>query len=634
VATIARVSLYGQEPEAVLLGAFLSRLERRAVIDVGAERGSFAEEMLRAGSDVVHVIDPEPANAATLRSRFADDERVTVHEYAASDADGQLTLHKSVSPDGAPVTFGHTVLERPDTDEIAWREEIAVTARSLTSLVHDGEIPSRVGILKVDTEGHDLAVIAGMGELEADVVMVEFWTDLPHSLGTCPWTVDDLLSELRPRGFEQYALIAHRGEFVLLQWGDARLPPGHMGNLVFVHPRVLDQVAPALLELASTLALRSVEVGEMYSQAAWERLAVIEAQKRSLRLRDLGKGGKPKPIHEVDPRVEAAEIREHARRPLSTRLLYRLPTWTRPRIGRLRHHDPRPLRVPASYLSTRPPQHAPTVTLVTPSYQQGRFLAKTIDSVVGQEYPRLEYVVQDGGSSDETLDVLRRFDPVLTRWASEKDDGQADAINRGFRDTTGEVMAWLNSDDLLLPGALAYVSRFFVEHPDVDVVYGNRLMIDAADLQIGEWILPPHDDLALTLADFVPQETLFWRRRVWDAVGGRVDPEFGYALDWDLLLRFRDAGARMVRLPRYLGAFRVHDEQKTTAIHGLGADECARLLTRVHGRSVAHDEILERLKRYYARHVVAHAHRRLADRLHPSVDVSTTPREPVTSVPG
>ncbi len=260
----------------MLLSAFLSRLENRAVIDVGGERGAFADAMVRAGSDAVHVLEPEPENATALRRHFADDPRVTVHEFAVGAADGELRLHRSIAPDGTPVTFGHTVLERLDTDEIAWREAIPVRARSLASLVDAREIPARVGILKVDTEGHDLAVIAGMGGLEADVVMAEFWADLPRSLGPCPWTVDDLLEELRPRGFVEYALIAHRGEFVVLQWNDARIPPGHMGNLVFVHGRVVDRLAPALLELASTLASRCVDVGEMYSHAAWERLAVIE----------------------------------------------------------------------------------------------------------------------------------------------------------------------------------------------------------------------------------------------------------------------------------------------------------------------------------------------------------------------
>ena len=138
------------------------------------------------------------------------------------------------------------------------------------------------------------------------------------------------------------------------------------------------------------------------------------------------------------------------------------------------------------------------ITIVTPSFQQGRFLERTIYSILSQQYPRLEYVVQDGGSTDGTVDVLQRFEPLLTRWVSEPDDGQTDAINRGFRGTTGELMAWVNSDDLLLPGCLAYVARFLVEHPEVDVVYGYRLMIDEDDRQIGTWITPPHDDQALT----------------------------------------------------------------------------------------------------------------------------------------
>jgi FkbM family methyltransferase len=270
--TIGLVSLFGQEPEAWLLGAFLARLDHRSVIDVGAERGAFADALLRAGSEVVHVIEPEPDNAAFLRRRFTDDVRVTVHEYAASDADGELRLRKSVDPDGGPITFGHTVLERPDTDEIGWQETITVEARSLASLLDAGEIPSQVGILKIDTEGHDLAVISGMGRLEPEVVMVEHWTDLPHSLGTCPWTLEEVRSELRPRGFDHFAFIAHRREFVILQWDDGEVPPGHMGNLVFIHDRMVERLTPIVLEVASSLAIGAVEVGEMFSYRPWERI--------------------------------------------------------------------------------------------------------------------------------------------------------------------------------------------------------------------------------------------------------------------------------------------------------------------------------------------------------------------------
>ena len=342
------------------------------------------------------------------------------------------------------------------------------------------------------------------------------------------------------------------------------------------------------------------------------------------------------PLTKLEARliVEASAVRnvvealryEAVGRSFSMKVAARLPWWMKPRIGRLQHHGPRPLKVPAGYLRTRAPEQAPRITIVTPSYQQGRFLDRTIYSVVSQRYPALEYVVQDGGSSDQTLEVLRRFDPFLTRWASEADGGQADAINRGFQQTTGDLMAWLNSDDMLLPGSLAYVARFFVEHPGVDVVYGHRLMIDENDGQIGAWTLPRHDDLALTLADYVPQETLFWRRSVWEAAGGRVDPSFEYALDWDLLLRFRDVGGKMVRLPRYLGAFRVHDDQKTTVSHALGLEECTRLRKRVHGRDLSIGETVGRLKPYFLRHMLIHARHRFVDGL-------PVPRVPVWTVP-
>lgn len=270
------MDLYAQEPEARLLTAFLPRLEQRSVIDVGAERGALAEELLRVGSDDVHVIEPEPENAEFLRQRFRGDGRVSIHEYAISDADRELRLHRSVDPAGALVTFGHTLLERPDTDQIGWRDTVTVKGRSLTSLVDAEEIPGRVGILKVDTEGNDLAVVRGMAELECDVVMVEHWSDLPHSLGPCPWTTAEMVGALGPRGFAHFAFIEHRGEFVILKWDDGNVAPGHMGNLVFLHDRVLDRLLPDVLATASTLAERTATVGDMYATAASERLLLIE----------------------------------------------------------------------------------------------------------------------------------------------------------------------------------------------------------------------------------------------------------------------------------------------------------------------------------------------------------------------
>jgi glycosyltransferase involved in cell wall biosynthesis len=236
-------------------------------------------------------------------------------------------------------------------------------------------------------------------------------------------------------------------------------------------------------------------------------------------------------------------------------------------------------------------------------------------------------VVQDGGSDDGSVDILRAHEESLARWASAPDAGQANAINLGFEGTGGEIMAYLNSDDVLLPGALAYVARHLSRHPDVDLVYGNRLLIDDEGRKVGTWVLPAHDDGALRLIDFVPQETLFWRRRLWERAGGRVDEELRYAIDWDLLLRFAELGARMVRLPRFLAGFRVHEEQKTTTEHDVGLEEQGRLRERALGERVAHEEAVRRVDPYLRRHVPLHLlHRAVAKLPLPRIEVDASPR--------
>lgn len=270
---------------------------------------------------------------------------------------------------------------------------------------------------------------------------------------------------------------------------------------------------------------------------------------------------------------------------------------------RLIQYAPRPLRLPAHYArATCHCSNPPTISIVTPSYQQGVYLARTIESVLAQGYPKLEYVIQDGGSTDDTGAILAQYCDRLTHVASQRDTGQADAINKGFQHTTGEIMAWLNSDDILLPGALATVSDFFAANPDVDVVYGHRIQINQHDQEVGRWVLPRHDPQVLAWADYIPQETLFWRRRLWEKVGGCVDTSYQFALDWELLLRFQQAGGKFVRLPRFLAAFRVHDGQKTTAqLYGVGNQEMTRLRTQVHGRRVSQLEVHAHLVGYLLR---------------------------------
>ena len=288
-----------------------------------------------------------------------------------------------------------------------------------------------------------------------------------------------------------------------------------------------------------------------------------------------------------------------------------------PRLGNLNQHAPVELKLPPHYARITAPADAPRISLVTPSFRQAHFIERTLASVLDQGYPNLEYHVQDGASDDGTREILERYASRLTSWESRPDSGQTEAINRGFARTTGgEIMGWLNSDDILLPGALAYVADFFARHPEVDVVYGHRLLIDEDGRQIGRWILPAHSDAVLSWADFVPQETLFWRRRIWDKAGGRVDESFRFAMDWDLLVRFRDAGARFVRLPRFLGGFRIHAHQKTSAvISDIGFKEMDRIRERALGRLPTPLEIRKAVLPYLLKHCAADFRWRLRNRL-------------------
>lgn len=294
----------------------------------------------------------------------------------------------------------------------------------------------------------------------------------------------------------------------------------------------------------------------------------------------------------------ATEFRVKIRQPLRLRRLQAL----RRRLFRLRHHASRPLSLPRDASRSAVPATPPVISIVTPSFNQGHVLEATLRSVLEQGYPALEYVVQDGGSTDASGEILARYGPRLTFWESAPDGGQSTAINRGMRRTTGEIMAYLNSDDLLLPGSLAYVARYFHAHPEVDVVYGHRILIDQDGREIGRWILPRHDDHAIAYADYVPQETMFWRRRAWERIGARIDESFRFAMDWDLILRFRAAGLTFRRVPRFLGAFRVWSDQKTLAAWlPDGRRESERLTARTFGSTPSRGTVRRELRRYLRR---------------------------------
>jgi glycosyltransferase involved in cell wall biosynthesis len=211
----------------------------------------------------------------------------------------------------------------------------------------------------------------------------------------------------------------------------------------------------------------------------------------------------------------------------------------------------------------------PRMTIVTPSYNQGEFIEQTIESVLSQGYPDLEYMVMDGGSDDGTLDVLRRYDGRLS-WISEPDRGQSHAINKGLQRATGDVVAFLNSDDLYEPGALLQVGQFFAGHPEAAWLTGRCRIIDQNGREIRKWMtfiknfwLHLQSYTVLQVLNYVSQPATFWRREVMEKVGF-FDESLGYALDYDYSLRV----GRLYRLwvlDSYLASFRIHPASKAGA---------------------------------------------------------------------
>ncbi|MBN1277358.1 MAG: glycosyltransferase, partial [Deltaproteobacteria bacterium] len=179
----------------------------------------------------------------------------------------------------------------------------------------------------------------------------------------------------------------------------------------------------------------------------------------------------------------------------------------------------------------------PVVTVVTPSYNQGKFIEQTIKSVLTQDYPDVEYIVIDGGSTDNTLEVLKKYSGRLD-WISEPDEGQTNAINKGFKKAKGDILCWLNSDDTYEPGAIRRAVEFFIDNPDVMMVYGEGNEIDENGALIQRFPATREFDLwaLVYIWDYILQPTTFFRKSVFDEIG-MLNEDYYWCMDWDLWIR-------------------------------------------------------------------------------------------------
>jgi len=246
----------------------------------------------------------------------------------------------------------------------------------------------------------------------------------------------------------------------------------------------------------------------------------------------------------------------------------------------------------------------PKISIVTTSYNQREFIERTILSVLNQNYPNLEYIIIDGWSNDGSVEIIKKYEKFLSYWVSEPDNGQSSALKKGFDNCTGEIMAFLNSDDTYCPGVLNKIADLFKRNPEVDVIYGAINLIDRDDNILARRDMSGScfDFSILLFESSLPQQAVFWRRDIYLKSGG-IDSSFLFCMDKDLWVRFRLLGVKFLRVNEVLANFRFHGSNKTLTLNDIRIKEDLFIIERALGRRIGNFELrfrvlVNKTKRY------------------------------------
>lgn len=554
---------YAQNLEDVMLWRALKHIKTGFYIDIGAcdpEKLSVTKAFYDRGWCGIN-IEPTIEFSEKLKKERPMDINLQV---AAGDHDGEINLYE-IQGTGLSTT-DQKILERAVAEYGLRYNKISVPVKKLDSIL-EGREKQVIHFLKIDVEGAEKEVIDGidLNKIRPWIIIVESTTPNTRENNHYLWEAKLLASNYTYvyfDGLNRFYISMERNN--LLE--SFKEPPNIYDNYItFDHYCAINNLTSLQNDMKSYKKALEDDLKQL--KQAYED----EKNKKILkRILDHAK-------HVI------IKLLDNAVNYYQKGIIQPRDYWMK--LGVYFQYNPKKVLIRPPKYKKRKNYKLPSIAIVTPSYNQGIFLEAAISSVLNQNYENISYAVIDGGSADCSIDVIKKHRNKLAYAVSEPDLGQSHAIVKGFNQVEGEIMGYLNSDDILLPGSLEYIGRYFADNPNVDVLYGNRLIIDKEGFEVGRWILPEHCTETLRRVDWIPQENMFWRKHIYDEVGG-IDPQYKFAMDWDLILRFMKAGARFAHVQQFFACFRAHDSQKSqTEYETTGIKEVRHLRIRELGEN-------------------------------------------------